>query len=75
MLHDFYEVDYLPENDRVRFTIHPDARKEVLKRLLELNHAMHEWEVKQGLWEKKGKSKKVKEKSKRKDSGQGELDF
>ena len=31
--HDFYEVDYLPENDRVRFTIHPDARREILKRL------------------------------------------
>jgi hypothetical protein len=42
--HDFYEVDYLPENDRVRFTIHPDARKEVLKRLLELNHKIHEEE-------------------------------
>ncbi|WP_018627076.1 Eco57I restriction-modification methylase domain-containing protein [Niabella aurantiaca] len=38
LLHDFYELDYLPENDRTRFTIHPDARKEVLKRLLELNH-------------------------------------
>jgi hypothetical protein len=50
--HDFYEVDYLPENDRVRFTIHPDARKEVLKRLLELNHKIHEEEVKDGLWEK-----------------------
>ena len=25
--HDFYEVDYLPENDRIRYTIHPDARK------------------------------------------------
>ncbi len=52
--HDFYEVDYLPENDRVRFTIHSDARKEVLKRLLELNHKIHEEEVKAGLWEKKG---------------------
>lgn len=47
--HDFYEVDYLPENDRVRFTIHPDARKEVLKRLLELNHTIYEEEIKQGL--------------------------
>jgi len=47
--HDFYEVDYLPENDRVRFTIHPDARKEVLKRLLELNHKVYEEEIKQGL--------------------------
>ncbi|MBS1666717.1 MAG: N-6 DNA methylase [Bacteroidetes bacterium] len=52
--HDFYEVDYLPENDRVRFTIHPTARKEVLKRLLELNHKIHAEEVKAGLWEKKG---------------------
>lgn len=51
--HDFYEVDYLPENDRVRFTIHPDARKEVLKRLLELNHKIHDEEVKAGVWEKK----------------------
>ena len=42
--HDFYEVDYLPENDRVRYTIHPEARKEVLKRLLLLNHEMHEGE-------------------------------
>ena len=33
LAHDFYEVDYLPENDRVRYTISPDARKEVLKRL------------------------------------------
>lgn len=43
--HDFYEVDYLPENDRIRHTIHPDARKEVLKRLLALNHEIHEEEV------------------------------
>jgi len=56
--HDFYEVDYLPENDRVRYTIHPDARREVLKRLLELNHQIHEEEVKAGLWEKKDSSKK-----------------
>jgi len=26
--HDFYELEYLPENDRVRYTIGPDARKE-----------------------------------------------
>jgi len=30
--HAIYEVDYLPENDRLRYTIHPDARKELLKR-------------------------------------------
>jgi hypothetical protein len=36
--HDFHEVETLPENDRVRYTISPAARKEVLKRLLALNH-------------------------------------
>ena len=55
LAHNFYEVDYLPENDRVRYTISPEARKEILKRLLELNHKIHEEEVKAGLWEKKGK--------------------
>ena len=43
--HDFYEMDYLPENDRIRFTIHPEARKEVLKRLLSLNHKLYYAEV------------------------------
>lgn len=51
--HDFYEVDYLPENDRIRYTIHPEARKEVLKRLLELNHKIHEEEKESGLLDKK----------------------
>ncbi len=51
--HDFYEVDYLPENDRVRYTIHPDARKEVLKRLLLLNHERFEEEIAKGLHKKK----------------------
>lgn len=50
--HDFYEVDYLPENDRVRYTIHPDARREILKRLLLLNHERYEEEIKQGLHKK-----------------------
>jgi hypothetical protein len=50
--HDFYEVDYLPENDRVRFTISPAARKEILKRLLLLNHERYEEEIKQGLHKK-----------------------
>lgn len=47
--HDFYEVEYLPENDRMRYTVHPDARKEILKRLLDLNHQYFEEEAKQGL--------------------------
>lgn len=60
LAHDFYEVDYLPENDRIRYTISPDARKEILKRLLELNHKIHSEEVTAGLWDKKTKSKKNK---------------
>jgi methylase of polypeptide subunit release factors len=63
--HDFYEVDYLPDGDRNRYTIHPDARKEVLKRLLELNHKIHAEEVKSGLWDKKKAGKK--------DKGNGEV--
>lgn len=55
--HDFYEVDYLPEKDRVRYTISPAARKEVLKRLLLLNHKIYEQEVMEGLHGKKAKKK------------------
>jgi hypothetical protein len=58
LFHDFYEVDCLPENDRIRYTIHPDARKEILTRLLELNHKIHEEEVKKGLVKEKRKWKK-----------------
>ena len=61
--HDFYEVDYLPENDRVRYTIHPEARKEILKRLLELNHKIHAEEVAAGLWAKKKTKTKGKAKA------------
>lgn len=35
--HDFYSVPYLPENDRVRFTICEEARLEILRRLSQLN--------------------------------------
>lgn len=44
--HDFHEVETLPENDRVRYTISPAARREVLKRLLDENHARAEAEAK-----------------------------
>jgi hypothetical protein len=57
LAHDFYEVDYLPENDRVRYIISPEGRKKALKRLLKLNHEIHEQEVKSGL-HTKGKTKK-----------------
>jgi hypothetical protein len=37
--HGFYEVETLAENDRVRYTVSAAARKEILRRLLALNHA------------------------------------
>jgi hypothetical protein len=51
--HGFYDVEYLPEKDRRRFTIHPQVRKEILKRLLELNHKIHDNEENAGLLGKK----------------------
>jgi hypothetical protein len=39
LVHNFHPVEFLPENDRIRYTIHPDARRELLTRLLKLNHA------------------------------------
>lgn len=64
LTHDFYELEYLSENDRTRFTINPEARKEVLKRLLELNHKIHEEEIQaeidNPISKKKNKSSKVK---------------
>lgn len=47
--HGFHEVPYLPENDRIRFTISEAARVEVLRRLLELNRQRYEEEVARGL--------------------------
>lgn len=44
--HDFHEVETLPENDRVRYTISPATRREVLKRLLAENHARAEADAK-----------------------------
>ncbi|OIN50026.1 ATP phosphoribosyltransferase regulatory subunit [Pseudomonas azotoformans] len=46
--HGFHEVPYLPESDRVRFTISEQARIEVLRRLSELNRLRFEEEVAQG---------------------------
>jgi hypothetical protein len=37
LTHDFYELDHLHENDRIRFTISEEARNEVLDRLVLLN--------------------------------------
>ena len=38
LAHDFQQVETLPENDRTRFTITPAARRDLLTRLLKLNH-------------------------------------
>lgn len=47
--HGFHEVPYLPKNDRLRFTISEDARREILHRLAELNRERYQEEVEQGL--------------------------
>lgn len=49
MGHAFHQVAYLPENDRVRYTISEVARREVLHRLAELNRERYKEEVEQGL--------------------------
>lgn len=57
--HDFHEVPYLPENDRVRFTVSESARLEILDRLSQLNRERYEEEVAQGLHgKKKAKAKR-----------------
>lgn len=43
--HGFYEQENLSDNDRVRYTISPAARREALRRLLQFNHEIHAREV------------------------------
>ena len=43
--HGFYEVESLPENDRIRYTISPAARGTALKRLLAENHSRSKTEA------------------------------
>jgi hypothetical protein len=50
--HAFHKVEYLPENDNVRFTISNQARREILMCLADLNHEQYEEEVRKGLHEK-----------------------
>ncbi len=57
--HDFHEVPYLPENDRVRFTISEAARVEVLQRLSELNRLRYQEELTAGLHVKAAKAKRL----------------
>ena len=70
--HDFHETA-----QGIRYTISDAARREVLGRLLALNHERYAEEVAAGLHEKKGKKKKAKAEAKaegkaktREDSGQ-----
>lgn len=72
LAHDFYEIETLPEKDRLRYTISPEARKELLKRLLQLNHEIHAKEEAAGLLDK-GKTKKPAAKDKTKNSAQKSL--
>ncbi|MBN1991882.1 MAG: hypothetical protein JW953_04215 [Anaerolineae bacterium] len=64
LAHDFHDT---PQG--LRFTISETARREVLGRLLELNHRRYEEEVLAGLHEKGSKGKR-KEKKKADDGGQ-----
>jgi len=54
--HGFQEVPYLPENDRIRFTISETARVDVLRRLSELNRQRYQQEVAAGLHENLARS-------------------
>jgi hypothetical protein len=71
--HDFHEVDYLPENDNVRFTISEEARIEVLRRLSDLNMERYDEEVAQGQHDEIRGKKKAKRR-KKSDTSQSILD-
>jgi len=78
--HGFHELEFLQENDRVRYTISNAARKLILQKLLELNHRRHEEEVAAGLVDEKGKilkkknpGSKGKARKATEDAGQGDL--
>ncbi len=63
--HDFHETD-----QGTRYTLSPPARREVLDRLLELNHQRYAEEVAQGLHDKKNTKKKTSRKKKSADEKQ-----
>jgi hypothetical protein len=68
LAHDFYDT---PQG--LRFTISESARREVLGRLLALNHQRYEEEVLAGLHEKGSKGKKGKRKAKKKTDDDGQM--
>jgi len=80
--HGFYELEFLPENDRVRYTVSNTARKAILAELLKLNHTRHAEELAAGLVDENGKilkknphvdTKTQKKKKALKDEGQEEM--
>jgi hypothetical protein len=50
--HGFHAVPYLPDNDRLRFTVSEPARQEILRRLAALNKERYSAEVAAGMHEK-----------------------
>ena len=71
--HGFVEVDTLPENDRVRFTLSPAARRELLRRLLVLNHERAEGEKQAATQAPKSPAKKAGKRRPGADEQTGEL--
>jgi len=63
--HGFHELEFLPENDRVRYTVSTQARKLILSELLKLNHQRHAEEVAAGLVDENGKVIKKKDDTKK----------
>lgn len=61
----------------IRYTISESARREVLSRLLKLNHERYEEEVKAGLHEKGGKKKEggARKRSKKSESTDGQMEL
>ena len=53
--HGFYDLEFLPENDRRRYIVCPEARKEIMSPLLKLNNTRHQQEVEAGFVDENGK--------------------
>jgi hypothetical protein len=69
--HGFHELEFLPENDRVRYTISNQARKLILQELLKLNHQRHAEEVVAGLVDENGKIIKKKDEGEKSQAKRG----
>jgi hypothetical protein len=66
--HDFHETA-----QEVRFTVSESARREILSRLLKLNHERYEEEQKQGAVEESGKKKEGKKGARKSKSSDGQI--